>query len=86
MPVITTEKRNRFISTAHRFDKLIESFYDQVSELCEDTCYTKKDATDFMKFIEEHQRDLVASVSILGAIEFFIDMKDDYVDEEGGWQ
>ena len=85
MPVIKSEKRMRFNAVTNACDRLIESFYDQVSEICEDTCYTKKDATDLMKFIENYHDYLVASVSILGAIEIFIEMKDDDA-IEGVWQ
>ena len=76
------KNRPKMNDSAHYLDRQIERFYDAVFEICEDTCHSREEATDFIKFIEKEHNYLVPPIPPIGVIESFIEMQD----EEGYWK
>ena len=75
------KNRPKMNDSAHYLDRQIERFYDAVFEICEDTCHSREEATDFIQFIEKEHHYLVQPNAPIGVIESFIAIKD----EEGDW-
>ena len=68
-------------------DRTVERFYDSVKEVLEETCESKEEALDFIKFLEEESSDVLPlPSSVKYMIESFIEMNEEYADEEGIWE
>jgi hypothetical protein len=82
--IFTTQHNHR--QSAMIINRTVERFYDLVKDVLEETCESKEEALDFIKFLEEHRSDVLPlPSSVKYMLESFIEMNEENVDEEGRW-
>ena len=76
----------RHSQSAMIINRTVERFYDTVKDVLDETCESKEEALDFIKFLEDERSDVLPlASSVKYMLESFIEMNEEDADEEGRW-
>jgi len=82
--IFTTTQRHS--QSAMIINRTVERFYDTVKDVLDETCESKEEALDFIKFLEDERSDVLPlASSVKYMLESFIEMNEEDTDEEGRW-